>query len=1161
MNWDRCIRNRVLFLICLTPCLYHVAQSTTAPPTLLTGFQCDFEISIVDGWCGIRQEVTDNFDWIRKTSDDPSFTDPHPSGDHTYNVPHAHYLYASSSNGFMGQLNMPDFAQNTGPQCLEFFYQFGGDNSGQLNVYQWLSVTSIPSTPALQVMGNTDDVWFRGLLTIMPQTDIYTVSFVGVAGSNQKSFIAIDDVKISDGLCPMVNYSCTFESIGSVDENMCYFVQDPTDDEDWILSKGSTGSTYTGPSIDHTLKTAEGYYLYVEASYMSIGHKTRVITPTLRGVADGSPVACLTFFYHMFGTDVGGLKVYVLSLGTSLDDDTVPDWGLSGNRGDKWRGAEVDITLADDFVIIFEGVRGESYEGDMAIDDLDFTRGDQCPGQHKPPSGDQQGTCDFEEVELCLYTQNQDDDADWIWQNRASPYVNAGPLYDHTSNDEFGFYLFLYGDVGHRVTARITSPIVPLQSSHTCLQFWWYLYGLDDESLNVYCVQDGGQMGDPLISMSGDYGPYWRRSRHEIPPELTPCRLVFEGTTGIHNRDEIAIDDVDVYQSQQCPQDPYFINPTTTPPTTNSVNCDFENTNDALCSWTQGIQDGFDWVLNSGPTEDYNSGPDVDHTLQTDQGHYMLVNSYEDIPRNTRAVLGSPLIAPSTNNRCFKLWYYMSGYNSDFLNVFILPYGYVLPMDPNLQIYGNSGPQWLQAQLTVPSSTRSFYIVVEGTVGDSVYAADIAVDDFSMTTGSCTATSDPLYPFVANCDFEDGMCGYTQPNEDYENDDEFDWFLNSGPTGTDGSGPNADHTKGTADGHYLYVEASQPRRPGDRARIISPPITYFNDSYCLQFFYHMSGDDTASLSVVHRGDYYPDEEIARLTGPDGNKWQPYNVDVSVKYGPVEIVFTGTVGNNYRGDIALDDIKFFPGSCGGFPATSFCNYEYGYEHCGYTQSTDDQLDWIWYDALAGETPPVDWPGYGSFVYVDGFNKTAGSKAVLQSETMSPTNNDHCFSFFYKLEKGMSISFIRVSQDGSRQQLLSYNQPAEMTYVEYNIPIAEHPNIYKVYFEATVEDNMTAGLAVLDNTFFVFGVCESGQPISDTTTTVAIILGILLGVAVIVLVAMGVLHYRKTAQKSDSYPAAMSYKNGGTNPTPVNPVDLTKDPGIDNPNYTTAPFSSA
>eukprot|EP00057_Strongylocentrotus_purpuratus_P017082 XP_011671556.1 PREDICTED: MAM and LDL-receptor class A domain-containing protein 1 [Strongylocentrotus purpuratus] len=810
-------------------------------------------------------------------------------------------------------------------------------------------------------------------------------------------------------------------------------------------------------------------------------------------------------------------------------------------------------------VIVFEAVRGETYEGDLALDDIDFRRGDTCPGQHKPPAGDQQGTCDFEEVELCEYEQDMTDDADWIWQNRASPYyTNAGPLYDHTSNDEFGFYLFLYGEVGHRVTARMISPFVPLQSSQTCLVFWWYLYGNDDQTLSVYCVKDGEDIPDtPLLSMSGDYGPYWRRSRHDIQPEFTPCRLIFEGTTGIHSRDEIAIDDVDVYQSEQCPQDPYFVSPTTTPPTTTNANCDFESTSDAMCGWTQSIRDGFDWILYSGPTQDYNSGPDVDHTLQTDQGHYMLVDTYEDLPKNTRADMISPLIALSSSSRCFKFWYYMNGPNTDFLNVYLVPYGYTLNIDPDVEFYGNRGSQWMEGKLSVPPSTRSFYIQVEGTLGDSAYGADIAVDDFTLTNGICTESSQPQYPFVANCDFEDGMCGYTQPVDDYDNADEFDWFLNTGPTGTDGSGPTADHTKGTADGHYLYVEASQPRRPGDRAQIISPPITLFNDSYCLEFFVHMSGDDTASLSVVHRGDYYPDEEIARLTGPAGTEWKPYNVDVGIKYGPVEIVFTGTVGNSYRGDIALDDITLTPGPCGGYPAAAICNFEYGYESCGYTQSIDDQLDWMWMDALTGETPPTEWHGYGSFMYVDGFNRTSGDTAVLQSQMMSPTNNDHCFTFVYKLDKGMSLDFISVGQDGLQTKLKSYSNPAEMTNVEYNIPVAEHPSIYKVHMIATVEDGQAAGLAVLDNTFFAFGPC-SGQHVSaSSTTTVAIVLGILLGVAALVLLALGVLHYRNKSAKSDIHPQSISYKNGGS----VNPPDLSTDVGIDNPSYKSTPFSNA
>lgn len=96
-----------------------------------------------------------------------------------------------------------------------------------------------------------------------------------------------------------------------------------------------------------------------------------------------------------------------------------------------------------------------------------------------------------------------------------------------------------------------------------------------------------------------------------------------------------------------------------------------------------------------------------------------------------------------------------------------------------------------------------------------------------------------------------------------------------------------------------------------------------------------------------------------------------------------------------------------------------------------------------------------------MYVDGFNQTTGDTAVLQSQMMSPTNNDHCFTFVYKLDKGMSLDFISVGQDGLQTNLRSYNTPAEMTHVEYNIPVAEHPSIYKVgLFGSTPMSNVNA-----------------------------------------------------------------------------------------------------
>ena len=45
---------------------------------------------------------------------------------------------------------------------------------------------------------------------------------------------------------------------------------------------------------------------------------------------------------------------------------------------------------------------------------------------------------------------------------------------------------------------------------------------------------------------------------------------------------------------------------------------------------------------------------------------------------------------------------------------------------------------------------------------------------------------------VWDCTFEQGLCSYTQLQ-----DDQFDWTRNSGTTGTTGTGPPYDHTTGT----------------------------------------------------------------------------------------------------------------------------------------------------------------------------------------------------------------------------------------------------------------------------------------------------------------------------------------------------------------------------
>lgn len=54
-----------------------------------------------------------------------------------------------------------------------------------------------------------------------------------------------------------------------------------------------------------------------------------------------------------------------------------------------------------------------------------------------------------------------------------------------------------------------------------------------------------------------------------------------------------------------------------------NINCDFEDSQDSFCGYTQGgleVIDTIDWSIGSGSTPTDETGPDNDHTLGTAEG-------------------------------------------------------------------------------------------------------------------------------------------------------------------------------------------------------------------------------------------------------------------------------------------------------------------------------------------------------------------------------------------------------------------------------------------------------------------------------------------------------------------------------------------------------------
>jgi len=160
------------------------------------------------------------------------------------------------------------------------------------------------------------------------------------------------------------------------------------------------------------------------------------------------------------------------------------------------------------------------------------------------------------------------------------------------------------------------------------------------------------------------------------------------------------------------------------------------------------------------------------------------------------------------------------------------------------------------------------------------------------------------------CDFENGLCHYTQ-----DDTDDFDWSRRYGGTPSGNTGPEADHTTSRM-GVFVYIEASSPRRYGDKARLMTKVFPASKDQQCLSFFLHMFSTNKTMMGQfnIYLVDDNGQQIILQKTGSQAvNDW----TNVQMKFRPVgnyQIVFEGVRGTSYQGDISLDDITFTKNQC-------------------------------------------------------------------------------------------------------------------------------------------------------------------------------------------------------------------------------------------------------
>uniref|UniRef100_A0A6I8STQ7 MAM domain-containing glycosylphosphatidylinositol anchor 2 n=1 Tax=Xenopus tropicalis TaxID=8364 RepID=A0A6I8STQ7_XENTR len=203
-----------------------------------------------------------------------------------------------------------------------------------------------------------------------------------------------------DSAIRIIKYSGEFHC-GFEESNICLFTQDDTDIFDWTKQSASTRDTRytpnTGPTTDAG-GSKHGFYMYIETSRPRMdGEKARLLSPIFN-IAQKNPygssntVYCFSFFYHMYGKHIGALNIFLRLKGQTSTD--IPLWSAKGNKGEQWKQTHLNIHPTSSFQLIFEGIRGDGIEGDIAIDDISIMEG-ECSIIDQPdttPSSSGNGT-------------------------------------------------------------------------------------------------------------------------------------------------------------------------------------------------------------------------------------------------------------------------------------------------------------------------------------------------------------------------------------------------------------------------------------------------------------------------------------------------------------------------------------------------------------------------------------------------------------------------------------------------------------------------------------------------------------------------------------------------------------------------------------------------
>lgn len=444
-------------------------------------------------------------------------------------------------------------------------------------------------------------------------------------------------------------------------------------------------------------------------------------------------------------------------------------------------------------------------------------------------------------------TNGADDNIDFRVNTGGTPTNNTGPDFDHTLGSALGKYIYLEASACFGQTAQLLSPCIDLTTaSSPQFKFWYHMFGAAMGELHVDVLSGGNWINDVMPPISGDKGNFWFQSVIDLTAYNGQIITVrFRAFTGAASSSDLALDDINIVEG------PVAIDASIASigSPVGGVVADCQSSSTVPVTVT---------ISNPGLTDIYNFP--VSYSLNN-------ATPVSEIITDT-LIPGASMIHTFSGT---------------------LDYSAV-------NIYDLKAWTGLVGDLDNDNDTlNTITTVIAGTPVSIPVTDDFEADALCSTVTDCGVTQCPLLGGWINA--TNGV------------NDNIDFRVNVGGTPTNNTGPDFDHTLGTAAGKYIYLESSACFQ--QTALLLSPCIDLTTSSGpALQFWYHMFGAAMGQLHVdVFSGGNWINDVMNPIAGDKGNAWLQTTVDLTPYNGQViSIRFRAITGGGPQSDLALDDIN-------------------------------------------------------------------------------------------------------------------------------------------------------------------------------------------------------------------------------------------------------------